>query len=203
MEEQTAEKPFDVVLIVLLMLLALTSDISDAVTVLIAAVPVVGQIAYFGNMLLISPIVWALIQGTFVMKLGLFGRAGVINMAGGIANFFGIPGTTITTGIAIFVANHPRLAAVAETVGAVAATGGAAAPATAGAAGAAGGAAAGKAAAGAGAVAGETAAGAGAAAEEKVGGAQAARAPMAEEEAARPPTPEEGAPPKETAGEKR
>lgn len=123
-EDQKEEKPIDTVSIVLLILISLTSDISDLVTDLIAAVPVVGQIVYLGNSFLISPITWIIIQGWFIMKVGLSGRKGLItgvsNLLGGLGNIANLPGSeTIMTTIAIVAANH------GEVVGALAgATGG-------------------------------------------------------------------------------
>ena len=110
-EDQEKEKPIDTVSIVLLILISLTSDISDLVTDLIAAVPVIGQIVYLGNSLLISPITWIIIQVWFIMKVGLTGRKGLItgvsNLLGGLGNMANLPGSeTIMTTIAIVAANH-------------------------------------------------------------------------------------------------
>lgn len=125
-EEQAAEKPFDTVLIVLLLEIAVLSDVGDLATDLVAAVPVIGQVIYFGNSFLVSPIVWAILQGIFVMKTGGFKASSLVVMGGGLGNVINIPGSeTITTIIAIVMANHPKLAGAAAQVGLAAATGGA------------------------------------------------------------------------------
>lgn len=114
MDENTNDKPFDTVSIVLLVIIAGGSDVADAVTLLIAAVPVIGQIAYLGNAFLISPIVWATIQLWFIIKLRSFGVSGLLNLAGGIGNIIGIPASqTVTVAIAIFLANNPEAKKIA------------------------------------------------------------------------------------------
>lgn len=110
-----AEKPFDTVAIILLIFIAGTSDAADLVSVLIFPVPAIGQIVYFGNAFLISPLTWATIQLWFIMKIGFSGRVGLLNLAGGIGNVIGIPGSETTTVIiATWLANHPKATAVAQ-----------------------------------------------------------------------------------------
>ncbi len=122
-ENQKQEKPFDTVAIVLLLLVAGISDIADLFTDLIAPVPVIGQVVYFFNSFLISPLTWAIIQGWFIMKVGLSGRSGIIagvsNLLGGLGNIANIPGSeTVTTIIAIFAANaEQKIAEVAGAAG--------------------------------------------------------------------------------------
>lgn len=131
--DQKKEKPFDTVSIVFVMLVAAISDISDLFTGLIAGVPYIGQAIYLMNSLLVSPFTWVIIQGWFIMKVGLTGRKGLLtgmsNLLGGLGNTANIPGSeTITTAIAIIVANHEELAVGAALVATTVATGGAAAP---------------------------------------------------------------------------
>jgi hypothetical protein len=108
-----SDKPFKTVDIVPLVMIAVLSDVADLATDLIVAVPVVGQVAYIGNTFLISPIVWGTIQGWFLWKVG-FGAPGLINVAGGIGNVIGLPGSeTASVLIAIYLANHRWAAALA------------------------------------------------------------------------------------------
>lgn len=156
-EDEKQKKPFDAVSIVLLIIIAGISDISDIATDLIFPVPVIGQVVYLFNSFLISPLTWAAIQGWFIMKVGLGGRTGMItgitNLLGGLGNVANFPpgSETITTVIAIIVANYgSELTVVAGMAGAATAAG-TVAPAAGVAAGAETGAAAGAAAAGTGA----------------------------------------------------
>lgn len=111
-------KPFDTVSIVLLVMVAGLSDAVNAVVILIAAVPAIGQVAYLGNMFLVSPLVWATIQLWFIMKVG-FGSHGLVNVAGGILNVIGIPGgQTGTVIVAIYLANNPKALATIKLAGA-------------------------------------------------------------------------------------
>ncbi len=110
------EKPFGTVDIVFLVMIAGLSDVADLITDLVFAVPVVGQAIYLVNAFLISPLVWATIQFWFIMKVG-FGAPGLVNLAGGVGNIIGIPGSeTLTVIIAIQIANHPKAAAIASAV---------------------------------------------------------------------------------------
>ncbi len=115
MDEQ--KKPFDTTSIVLLLLVAGVSDIADLATDLLFPVPVIGQIVFVGNSLVVSPIVWAIIQLSFIIKTGA-GRASLVAVAGGLGNIANIPGSeTVTTIIAIAIANNPKLSEVATVVG--------------------------------------------------------------------------------------
>src|SRR3989344_3462012 len=106
MDDGKDEKPFDAVAIILLIFVAGTSDSADLVTALILPVPALGQIAYFANIFLISPLTWATIQLWFIMKIGFSGRVGLLNLAGGIGNMIGIPASeTGTVLVAIWFAN--------------------------------------------------------------------------------------------------
>lgn len=108
------EKPFDTTSIVLLLLVSGISDVSDFATLLFFPVPIIGQIVFLGNSLLVSPIVWAIIQFSFIMKTGM-GRASLVAVAGGLGNMANIPGSeTITTLIGIAIANNPKMSQVAS-----------------------------------------------------------------------------------------
>lgn len=112
------EKPFDTVSIVLLVLIAGMSDVADLVTDLVAAIPVIGQIIYLGNSFLVSPIVWAILQGTFIMKTGGFRASSLVVAGGGLGNMINIPGSeTITTIIAIVMANNSKLSKLTAIAG--------------------------------------------------------------------------------------
>jgi len=112
------EKPFDTASIVLLLLVAGSSDIADLATVLIFPVPILGQIVFVFNSLVVSPIVWATIQFSFIMKTGM-GRASLVVVAGGLGNIANIPGSeTVTTLLAISIANNPKISEVAGALSA-------------------------------------------------------------------------------------
>lgn len=112
MNEQ--KKPFDTVSIVLLLLFSGVSDIADLLTDFVALVPVIGQVIFLGNSLILSPVIWAVIQISFIMKTGM-GRASLIALIGGLGNIANIPGSeTITTGIAIVIANNSKLSGAAS-----------------------------------------------------------------------------------------
>lgn len=128
MEED--EKKFDLVEIVLLIIISLFNDLMLVGVDLAVAVPVVGQVLG-GGMELMNALIWGLILFWFIMKMGFAAEIGLIQIAGGVAEFFGIPGRTATVGIGIWLANHPKAAKVAEVVAGVvatAATAGTAAP---------------------------------------------------------------------------
>lgn len=131
-EDEKQKKPFDTVAIVLLITIAGVSDISDIATDLIFGVPVIGQVVFLSNSFLISPLTWAAIQGWFIMKVGLSGRTGLItgvtNLLGGLGNVANFPpgSETITTIIAIIVANNAsKIAGIAALAGAAGVVGGA------------------------------------------------------------------------------
>ncbi len=120
------EKPFDTASIVLLLLVAGFSDIADLATDLIFPVPIIGQVVFVFNSLVVSPIVWAIIQFSFIMKTGM-GRASLVAVAGGLGNIANIPGSeTVTTLIAISIANNPKVSEAASLVSKAEGKGGAA-----------------------------------------------------------------------------
>jgi len=122
MDEQ--KKPFDTTSIVLLLLVAGISDIADLATDLLFLVPVIGQVVFLGNSLVISPVVWAVIQFSFIMKTGA-GRASLVAVVGGLGNMANIPGSeTVTTIIAIAIANNPKVSRLTSLVSKVEGKGG-------------------------------------------------------------------------------
>lgn len=110
------EKPFGSAEITFLVILAAISDIADLLTDLLFPVPILGQIIYILNAFLFSPLVWATIQIWFIMKIG-FGAPGLINVAGGIGNVIGIPGSqTLAVIIALYLANNPTAREIATKI---------------------------------------------------------------------------------------
>lgn len=106
-------KPFDTVSIMFLLMVSVISDIADLFTDFIFPVPVIGQIIFLGNSFLISPIIWAIIQFSFIMKTGA-SKTALIPVIGGLGNIANIPGSeTVTTMIAITLANRSALAGIA------------------------------------------------------------------------------------------
>ncbi|MDP3948636.1 MAG: hypothetical protein Q8Q17_01655 [bacterium] len=112
------EKPFDTASVVLLLLVAGSSDIADLATDLLFPVPIIGQVVFVFNSLVVSPIVWAIIQFSFIMKTGM-GRASLVAVAGGLGNIANIPGSeTVTTLLAISIANNPKISEVSGALSA-------------------------------------------------------------------------------------
>ncbi len=121
--DEHEEKAFSVVAIVLLLMIAFLDDGTTILALLAVAIPVIGQVTFLLDKLfaLVAAVV---INGWFIFRLRTFGRSGIANVAGGILEEASIPATTITTIIAIWMANHPQAAAVVGKVTAgVAATG--------------------------------------------------------------------------------
>jgi hypothetical protein len=112
-ESQKQEKPFDTVSIVLMLMLAIADDATTIVADLSLAIPIVGVVA-LGLSKMTEFVVWAILQSWFVLKLHSFGKPGIANLVGGLLSGAGIPATTITTIVAIYMANHPKLAAIAD-----------------------------------------------------------------------------------------
>ncbi len=107
------EKPFDTVSTVFLLMISALSDIADLFTDLIFPVPVIGQVIFIGNSFIFSPIIWAIIQFSFIMKTGV-SKTALIPVIGGLGNIANIPGSeTVTTVIAITLANRSALAGIA------------------------------------------------------------------------------------------
>ncbi len=106
------EKPFDTVSTVFLLMISALSDIADLFTDLIFPVPVIGQVIFIGNSFIFSPIIWAIIQFSFIMKTGV-SKTALIPVIGGLGNIANIPGSeTVTTVIAITLANRSALAGI-------------------------------------------------------------------------------------------
>ncbi len=111
------EKPFGTVDIVILMLLSIISDITDLVTLLLFLVPVIGQVIFGINSLVVSPVLWAVIQTYFIMKTGM-SKASLLAVVGGLGNIANIPGSeSITTALGIAMANSPKAAEAAAIAG--------------------------------------------------------------------------------------
>jgi hypothetical protein len=113
-----AEKKFQTVDTVLLLMLAVTNDALLIVADLTLPIPVIGVIAV-GLIQMVSAAIWAIILFWFIMKLGFAGRIGVLQLAGQAAEMVGLPGRTATVAIGIWLANHPKVAAVASTASAL------------------------------------------------------------------------------------
>lgn len=116
------QKKFDTVEIVLLMMLAIGNDAVMVLADMGVAIPVVG-VAFAGMIEVVNVVMWGIILLWFIMKLGFAGQIGLFQVAGGIAEFFGIPGRSATVAIGIFMANHPKVAGIVTKVATVAAVG--------------------------------------------------------------------------------
>jgi hypothetical protein len=120
------EKKFQAPDIVILVLLAVFNDLLAIIAVIGVAIPVIG-IVIGGAFEIVNTCIWGIIMMWFIMKTGSFGAIGLIQTAGGIAQYAGIPGRTVTTVIGIVMANHPKAAKIAAVAGGTAISGGAAA----------------------------------------------------------------------------
>lgn len=120
MDEQ--EKPFDTISIIVLLSLAVANDGAEIFFDVLAST----MVGLPGESIM-KPIDFAM-DGIFTFwffsKCG-FGGPAIIQVADDLLELVGIPGRFICVAASIFMANHPKLAAVAEMAGAAALTGGA------------------------------------------------------------------------------
>lgn len=117
------EKKFSLPEIIVLLMIAVANDLLLLAVDFVFALPIVGQILGAG-MEFVNLIIWGIILLWFTMKLGFRGRIGVLQVAGGIAEFFGIPGRTATVLLGIILTNNPKLSKVATVAAGAALTGG-------------------------------------------------------------------------------
>jgi len=119
MDEQ--EKPFDTISIIVLLSLAVANDGAEIFFDVLAST----MVGLPGESIM-KPIDFAM-DGIFTFwffsKCG-FGGPAIIQVADDLLELVGIPGRFICVAASIFMANHPKLAAVAEMAGAAALTGG-------------------------------------------------------------------------------
>ncbi len=124
MPETESGKKFGMAEIILMMMIAFFDDVMGLLAWGMGWVPILGQAILFGYWVL-DWLVGVLFLGWFIIKLGVFGAPAIWQAAGAAMKMIGIPTRTITAGIGIYLANHPKVAAVAvavETGGAGAAT---------------------------------------------------------------------------------
>lgn len=113
------QKPFDIVSIVILMLIAVANDALEIVFDLLAAT----GIGLPGEAIMkpIDFLIDGVVTSWFFMKLG-FGGPSLAQLLDDVLEVFGVPGRTICVGFGIYLANHPKsklgqIAQVATTVG--------------------------------------------------------------------------------------
>jgi len=113
MGEETEKKVSLVETIYLLIIVSINSA-AKIVADLVVGVPVIGEIVFmFADFFTI--IAWAVVLLFFVIKLGAFGAVGIAQTIGGILDMLGIPvGLLGSTILGIYLANHPKVAAVAQ-----------------------------------------------------------------------------------------
>src|SRR3989344_5305673 len=108
---------FDLVEIVILIIFALANDVITVAADLSLAIPVIGMVLVFG-MGVVNAFIFGAIILVFVFKMGFSSawalRAGVTQIGGGVAQFFGIPARTITVIAGILMVNIPALSAAAS-----------------------------------------------------------------------------------------
>ncbi len=115
MPETEDEKKFGMVEIILLLMIAFGDDVLGLLAWGMGWVPVLGQAILFGFWAA-DWLVSVLFLGWFIIKLGSFGAPAIWQAAGSAVKLIGIPSRTLTTGIGIYLANHPKAAAVATMV---------------------------------------------------------------------------------------
>ncbi|MCR4328760.1 MAG: hypothetical protein NUV53_04630 [Patescibacteria group bacterium] len=114
MEEQGGEKKVSLVETIYLLIIVGINSVVKIVADLSFGIPIIGQI-FFIFAEFFTVIIWALILFFFVMKLGSFGAVGIAQVIGGILDMLGIPiGLLISTTLGIYLANHPKVTAVAQ-----------------------------------------------------------------------------------------
>ncbi|MBS3903530.1 MAG: hypothetical protein KGZ30_04135 [Anaplasmataceae bacterium] len=113
------EKKFGLVEILVVVPIVFLTDLFDIVAILLFPVPVLGQVLLFSAKIT-SLAVWLLLQ----LWLYLRGVRGIYYLVGSFIDVYIPFSQTIALVITIFVENHPKLAAVAETVAIGAVTGG-------------------------------------------------------------------------------
>lgn len=113
------QKKFDMVSIVILTLLVSSEAILKAAADLSLGIPVLGEIA-FPLADVYTFIVWSIVIIWFVFKMGGWGKAkGLYLTIGGLSSLVGIPiGLAGGVAFAVYLANHPKVLAVAEVVAA-------------------------------------------------------------------------------------
>jgi len=116
------EKPFDVVSIVLLLILAVANDAAEIIFDLLAftGIGLVGEVV----MEPVNLVMDAVFTTWFFIKCG-FGGPSIMQLVDDLLELVGIPGRTICVLGGILIANNPKLAQVAEVAGAAVVTGGA------------------------------------------------------------------------------
>jgi|GEM_PF-5106264 hypothetical protein len=106
------QKKFTAPEIVILVIIAVLNDLFTVASDFSLAIPILGEIAVF--MAEITDfIIFAIVLIWFAFKVGLFGVAGLTQMIGGVTEFIGIPGRTISTVVGIIAVNNPALKRVA------------------------------------------------------------------------------------------
>ena len=112
-EQKEEQKKFGLAEIIILLILAVTNDILTVLADLVFLIPIVGQ-AIFAAMGGVNIVIWAIILFWFIMKAGFKGGSGMLQVAGGVAQFIGMPARTIVVALGIFFVNHPKVAAKAQ-----------------------------------------------------------------------------------------
>lgn len=119
---EKSKKPFSVVDITFLLIVALMNDAFTVFAALIFLVPGIGQIVG-GLAELFNVFIWAIITFWFIIRLRSFGAPVLLQTAGGVAEFFGVPGRTATVLAGIVIGNNPKLATAAALASGAAAAG--------------------------------------------------------------------------------
>ncbi|MDO8504598.1 MAG: hypothetical protein Q7S36_01970 [Candidatus Liptonbacteria bacterium] len=106
------QKKFGLAEIIILLLFAVTNDILTLVVDFVFLIPIIGQVIGV-TMEGINVAIWAIVLFWFIAKAGFKGGSGMLQVAGGVAQFFGIPARTAVVAFGIYFVNHPKVGAVA------------------------------------------------------------------------------------------
>lgn len=108
-------KKFTASEIVILLIITVLNDALSIIADLSLAIPILGEV------LIVSAevadfVVFAVVLIWFGLKVGLLNAAGFVQMIGGVADFIGVPGRTVSAAIGMFIVNHPKLEGVATKI---------------------------------------------------------------------------------------
>ena len=113
MEGNEEEKISTVEIIILVLIVSLNS-LFKVVADFCNLIPIIGQVIFMLAEAY-SVFAWAAVIIYFIIKLGAFGTIGMVITVGGVLDMLGLPvGLAACTLIAIYLANHPEAAAVAQ-----------------------------------------------------------------------------------------
>jgi len=110
------EKKFKLVETVALVFLGIINDVLVLLTWLFGSL--LAKVGIGFGIVAVTELINAFLGGTilviFIFKLRSFGAGATLQTSGIILEFFGIPSRTLTVSLGIYIANRPKLAAIAQ-----------------------------------------------------------------------------------------